>query len=63
MTDTTANRTLPAFVVPHHPVREALTGCNPLAGLRDRAHPVRPLAAASCQIDPASLSRAPSTFG
>jgi ribose transport system permease protein len=26
MTDTTANRTLPAFVVPHHPVREALTG-------------------------------------
>src|SRR5688572_3101134 len=26
MTDTTARETLPAYVVPHHPVREALTG-------------------------------------
>ena len=26
MTDTAANRTLPAYVVPHHPIREALTG-------------------------------------
>jgi ribose/xylose/arabinose/galactoside ABC-type transport system permease subunit len=26
VTDTTANRTLPAFVVPHHPIRDALTG-------------------------------------
>jgi ribose transport system permease protein len=26
MTDTTARETLPAYVVPHHPIREALTG-------------------------------------
>ncbi len=26
MTDTTANRTLPAYIVPHHPIRDALTG-------------------------------------
>lgn len=26
MTDATANRTLPAYVVPHHPIRDALTG-------------------------------------
>ncbi|MEO6634600.1 MAG: ABC transporter permease [Devosia sp.] len=26
MTDTSANRTLPAFVLPHHPIRDALTG-------------------------------------